>query len=827
MNDNNLESIQKLFNEKIFRIPDYQRGYSWNEKQLTEFWEDVLNIPQDREHYTGMISLKEIKDISNKEKWNDIEWLIKDRGYKIYHIVDGQQRLTTITILINEIVKFIKNLPENKEKMDEQINLNSFTLKMIKENYIVVSKPNSDDMLKSYKFGYEVDNPSYKYFKNKILEEETNGEVDETFYTLNLQKAKAFFEKAIKDLYEANNKNIEIINRLFINLTQKLKFNTYYIEDDFNVYIAFETMNNRGKRLSNLELLKNRLIYLTTLFKKDDEAVKRKIREDINDTWKEIYGYLGRNKERPLSDDEFLQAHWIIYFGYTRTNQDNYTNFLLKKYFTQKRVIDDISIILDEEDVEYGEKEYSISEGEEEISEEEIETERSLKVSGKLKLKDISNYINSLRNLIPYWYDLYFPEQSNFSENIKLWLNKLNRIGYAYFKPLTCVILAKKDITEQEKLEYLKLAERWIFLLFRLSGYFETFRNSYYYNLSKDLYAGKISIQKVFDDLNRIDILKDENFISIESPMSKIGRLFKSNQGYYKWSTIRYFLYEYELHLKGKTGTDIKLTPDAIFKKDEKDKISIEHIYPQTADNIYWLKRFGQYTENSIHYIANTLGNLLPLSMSINSSFQNDSFDDKKDGKNNRERCYSNGCYSEMEVATYPDWNIETIKNRGLDMLDFMAERWRFKFANESDKEKMLFLNDIEIDINKQVNIPKEEYKNINEEVNYLSKNSSIEVINLFDELHEYIMNLNSSISYSKTKNYISYNLGKVFVELHFMSDFIKMFLMPGDYNDPESKVEKLGDNYNWTNNNRLDVHSKNEIEYAKDMIKQSFEKIK
>ena len=139
----------------------------------------------------------------------------------------------------------------------------------------------------------------------------------------------------------------------------------------------------------------------------------------------------------------------------------------------------------------------------------------------------------------------------------------------------------------------------------------------------------------------------------------------------------------------------------------------------------------------------------------------------------------------------------------------------------------MLFLNDIEIDINKQVNIPKEEYKNINEEVNYLSKNSSIEVINLFDELHEYIMNLNSSISYSKTKNYIGYNLGKVFVELHFMSDFIKMFLMPGDYNDPESKVEKLGDNYNWTNNNRLDVRSNDEIEYAKDIIKQSFEKIK
>ena len=58
---------------------------SKKKKELVNVWEDVLNIPQDREHYTGMISLKEIKDISNKEKWNDIEWLIKDRGYKIYH----------------------------------------------------------------------------------------------------------------------------------------------------------------------------------------------------------------------------------------------------------------------------------------------------------------------------------------------------------------------------------------------------------------------------------------------------------------------------------------------------------------------------------------------------------------------------------------------------------------------------------------------------------------------------------------------------------------------------------------------------------------------
>lgn len=696
--NNNLESIQKLFNEKIFRIPDYQRGYSWNEEQLNEFWEDVLNIPIDREHYTGMISLKEIKDLSNIDKWNDIKWLVDTREFKVYHIVDGQQRLTTIIILINEIISFVKNLPENIGKDENQINLTSFTLAMIRDKYLWATMPNSDDMLKSYKFGYEVDNPSYKFFKDKILESEKQGNVEETFYTLNLEFAKEFFKKSLEDLYYKNNKNIEVINRLFANLTQKLKFNTYYIEDDFNVYIAFETMNNRGKKLSNLELLKNRLIYLTTLFK-DNESVKRKVRENINDTWKEIYSYLGKNKSKPLNDDEFLQAHWIIYFGYTRTNKENYTNFLLKKYFTQKRVVDDISESIINSSLD--EDEYTSAD-----DEDDIQNERSLKIEGKLKLKDISNYIESLREIIPYWYDINFPEQSSYSNTIKLWLNKLNRIGYAYFRPLTAVVLSKKDIPEKMKDDYLKEVERWIFLLFRLSGYFETFRNSYYYNLANDLYAGRKTIEDVINDLNNIPILNNEKIISIDAPMSKLSRLFKNNQGYYHWNTMRYFLYEYELFLKGKMeGTDIKLTPEAIFKKEEKDKISVEHIFPQTGNNNYWLRRFGNYTDESIHYITNSLGNLLPLSLSINSSFQNDSFDDKKKGTKNRERCYSNGCYSEIEVSKSPDWNIEAIKLRGQEMLDFMANRWDFKFKDNSDRDRLLFLDDIKIDKNKSIPI--------------------------------------------------------------------------------------------------------------------------
>ena len=138
--------------------------------------------------------------------------------------------------------------------------------------------------------------------------------MEESFYTKNLANAKKFFRENIKALYDKY--GLEEVEILFHKLTQQLMFNIHDIDSDYDVYVAFETMNNRGKRLTNLELLKNRLIYLTTLFDKDclDDDDRERIRKDINEAWKEIYYQLGRNVE-PLSDDEFLRAHWITYFS--------------------------------------------------------------------------------------------------------------------------------------------------------------------------------------------------------------------------------------------------------------------------------------------------------------------------------------------------------------------------------------------------------------------------------------------------------------------------------------------------------------------------------
>ena len=178
---NDLLSLTDLFNRAIFRIPDYQRGYSWEKLQLEEFWSDILNLLPNREHYTGMISLKKLdREYTSDEKWNDERWLLDNWNYNAYHVVDGQQRLTTFVILINEIVSFYKRINPNKEM--NQIFINSIPLNKIEEDFLVITKPDSADIIKTFKFGYEADNPSYEFFKHKILGEPNSGLLSETFY---------------------------------------------------------------------------------------------------------------------------------------------------------------------------------------------------------------------------------------------------------------------------------------------------------------------------------------------------------------------------------------------------------------------------------------------------------------------------------------------------------------------------------------------------------------------------------------------------------------------------------------------------------------------
>ncbi|MEL1135060.1 DUF4268 domain-containing protein [Desulfitobacterium sp. THU1] len=683
---NELQSLSVLFQNRLFRIPDYQRGYAWKHEQLVDFWEDLLNLHDDRYHYTGLLSLKAVSRKGTR-RWHDDEWLL-DIGYKPFHVVDGQQRLTTFSILMYEITAFIKSIQDNKDKSDEEIFLGYESLKDIKAKYVLRKLP-PKNLVTTYLFGYETDNPSSDYLKYKVFEEPYGGTVFETYYTKNLKYAKKFFVENLRAMFERE--GMEGIEQLYKKLTLRLMFNLHEIEDDYDVFVAFETMNNRGKKLTNLELLKNRLIYLTTLF--DDIQLgardKEQLRKNINEAWKEVYYQLGRNQDNPLSDDDFLRAHWITYFQYSRKRGDDYIRFLLGK-FSAKNVFEKFTVTTQAEAVE---PLPDFETPEDDDVEDDTPEAESFLVS-KLTPMEISEYVNNLKASAEYWYYTYFPKDSiDLSDGEKLWIDRLNRVGIGYFRPLVAVALVTADkTTPEERIGLFNAIERFVFLSFRVGGFNASYKSSDYYNKARDILWGGITLAQVTEDL--IATVNKDLAALIANFITRTDRRFNSGEGFYGWRELRYFLYEYEYELS--TRNILQKVDWNLFTKVEKDKVTIEHILPQTPTKWYWRNQFRQYTENEVKLLSASLGNLLPLAQSINSSLQNDSFPDKKNPSSSGRRGYMNGSHSEIEVALERDWAAQNILSRGLSLLGFMESRWGIMLST-AQKMNLLhieFVND-------------------------------------------------------------------------------------------------------------------------------------
>ena len=802
---NDLVSLRALFDNKIFRIPDYQRGYAWEKSQLNDFWDDIIYLPENKIHYTGMISLLKVdNDVFNK--WDDVRWIINEKGFEPYHVVDGQQRLTTFVIFINSILQYAEK--HNIEYV------NGDSLETIKNRYIVETKK-PKNLLKAYKFGYENDNPSYEFLKYIILSEEKSGSIDETFYTINLENAKKFFDEKL-EMYKDINNMQSFIDSLYKKVSNLMCFNIHYIDNSTDAYVAFETMNNRGKKLSNLEILKNRLIYLTTIYPDDILPIeeKKEIRNKINNAWKEVYFQLGRNKNKPLNDDEYLKNHWTLYFKYTRNKGDDYIKFLLNQYFSSKSV--------------YGiARTYTVENEEFDENEEILNEYISYENSDYLQPDDIVSYVKSLEISAQYWYYSFNPYVCNsITKEEQIWIDKLNRIGINYFRTLVVASYLNDTITSEKRIELFKVIEKFIFLCFRLQKYQSNYNSQVSYRYARLLMKKEIDINdviKYFDDAFKANI-KD----ACNSFLNQMNNHFKNEEGYYSWHILKYFLFEYELYLSKNTFIT-KLDDWNAFVKNEKDKISIEHIYPQTPTKWYWRNRFRDYDEYEQKCLTNSLGNLLALSQSINSSLQNDEFELKKNPTNERKRGYTNGSNSEIEVSKYSDWTPITILNRGLKLLEFMENRWQFKI-DEDIKYDLLGLSFMKKEREISEELPKDDFTDrdfINEENNeklsiYL-KDKNNELVYVYQKIYESLKTLIPDLYEVTTKDYIAFRnkLNKNLAELSIMKKKIKIYIKKPKSSSNLGKF--VPENYNYTLNYRIYVHKYDEVDKIVNEIYMSY----
>lgn len=654
-----LKSVHTIFTDRILRIPSYQRGYSWgNDKevklrkdlldtkgQLMDLWNDLQNVPENKWHYTGLLTLAEHPSPDYQD------WLPRKKQYSI---VDGQQRITTILILITVLSGFSKQLGHEFGEREGDTEF----------HYLYISRGTS----KAYIFGYDQDNPSDKYFRKHILKaDEIENDSKESVYTENLLKARNFFETVVGFYLEDAQNQIDALQALFEKVTYQLRLNEYILPSELDEFVVFETMNNRGKPLSQLEKLKNRLMYLTDKLNIEIKE-KKDLINSINTAWTTIYQSLGAEKASPLNDDDFIKAHWIMYFDqYDRSESNVYAVHLFNKFFTIEKVY-----------------------------------------AGDLRADDIYQYVKSLQKSSILWNQIHHPKFfASEDENLKLRVLGLHRVGFrAAFQPLLLACLLNKD--DFDVINICTHLESFAFKVFYAADRQSNAGDSKLYRLAALVYKREVNSKSVCDSIQAYT----NEYYSFVRFKNLIQYLVEEKKGFYKWSGLKYLFFEYDQYLRAKNK--VTAVTSQLVWQDFKNRNSIEHIYPQSAyltkdefcagnntierENAFivlqsnWAE-FSNYSEYERKRLCNSLGNLLAISHSDNSSLQNDPFRFKVDqsakGAEYRNRGYRYDSLSAQLVANNDSWTPELIKKRGIKILDFILKKLDEEPNKLSEVEKI------------------------------------------------------------------------------------------------------------------------------------------
>ncbi|MCF8131319.1 MAG: DUF262 domain-containing HNH endonuclease family protein [Deltaproteobacteria bacterium] len=291
------QTLSILFSGKIFKIPDYQRGYAWEEKQWNDLIEDIDALVTDervKSHYTGTVVTFSPKD--NTAVYNR-------KPVKVVDVVDGQQRLTTVCLYVAAIIKALVANGESDYAQDIPEFLYHDTTCRLTLN-------NSTDelfyqLIKDGKPRNEVATPHQKRLVAAS------------------EKFSGYIEKQLND----KNRGVEHIKQLFAAITGSLVFTYYTIEEECEIGMTFELMNSRGKGLSVLELLKNYLMHWISRNGTDEE--RKPLTDIVNSAWRDTYSNIGKSTG---NDEQCLRVAWILYCHHLPKNWKGYDGFKSKQY---------------------------------------------------------------------------------------------------------------------------------------------------------------------------------------------------------------------------------------------------------------------------------------------------------------------------------------------------------------------------------------------------------------------------------------------------------------------------------------------------------------
>ncbi|MEW6432224.1 MAG: DUF262 domain-containing HNH endonuclease family protein [Myxococcota bacterium] len=221
-----------LGNGKRYVVPAFQRDYSWRDEQLDDLWLDLAEAPNTGlPHYMGpLVLLREADHLK---------------------VIDGQQRLATLTILCLVVLERLKKLqtPEDQQRYE-----------LLKSQFVGAKDPAS--LRWSSKLSLNENDDAF--FQGTLVNHRQPADVAKLRASeKRLWSAHAFLAAKLDEKFGPSTAGEELV-RFFQTVARRLAFTQITVEDELNAYTVFETLNARSLRLTSTDLLKN---YLFSLLK--------------------------------------------------------------------------------------------------------------------------------------------------------------------------------------------------------------------------------------------------------------------------------------------------------------------------------------------------------------------------------------------------------------------------------------------------------------------------------------------------------------------------------------------------------------------------------
>ena len=264
---------QLMGNGLSYRVPLFQRDYSWGPDEWDDLWQDIVELFGDAPepaHYLGYLVLQSADN-------------------RTFDIIDGQQRMTTLSLLMLAAVSHLTDLAAPDDPNDPQ----SRRAQQLRANYIGYLDPVS--LVPRSKLTLNRHNDSF--YQNYLVPLEHLPQRGLNFSEQLLRRAFSWFKEHLKERSGDDGKSVAS----FVDRTvDKLFFTVITVTDELNAFKVFETLNARGVRLSATDLLKNYLFSVVSRSGAHESEIKA-----LETRWEGIVGLLGSE-----SFPEFLRVFW-------------------------------------------------------------------------------------------------------------------------------------------------------------------------------------------------------------------------------------------------------------------------------------------------------------------------------------------------------------------------------------------------------------------------------------------------------------------------------------------------------------------------------------